>query len=68
MTKKTERIQVHRFGDKVAIAALPGGPTIYLSAELARKLSETLTRAHCDIRMREFTDSTFGTVLLGERE
>lgn len=68
MTNEVQRIQVHRFGALVAVAASGARdsiPTVYLSAALARQLGEELLRYAADVRdVPRFSESKAGTTVL----
>ena len=57
-------LQVHRFGDKVAIY-IGTGATVYLTADEALQLGRQLMDCACDVQHLKFSSSTFHTFSLG---
>lgn len=69
MTTQENSARVHRFRDSVAVHFSPNHETAYLSAALARQLSEELARYAADIRdVPRFSESRVGTITLGGEE
>lgn len=54
-------IQLHRFGDKVALSLIPhDGGTVYLTANEAEDLGTVLTAYATNVRRSTFVESEIG--------
>jgi uncharacterized membrane protein YgaE (UPF0421/DUF939 family) len=58
---KTNRAQVHRFHDKVAVY-VGDGQTVYMQAAIARKLARALNACARSVDQTGFLQSKFETV------
>lgn len=59
--KLVQNLRIHRFNNAVALDG-DGIDTVYLTADMARKLAEELTRFASDVGRHHFTASSLNTV------